>query len=48
MDQEISRIYSAQTARLWYVLRCKPNMETTVWNQLLEKGIETAMNRYNG
>ncbi len=41
MDQENSRIYSAQTTRLWYVLRCKPNMEATVWNQLLEKGIET-------
>jgi len=25
----------------WYALRCKPNMEYSVWNQLLDREVET-------
>jgi len=25
----------------WYALRCKPNMEFSVWNQLLDRDVET-------
>ena len=25
----------------WYALRCKPNMEFSVWNQLLDREVET-------
>lgn len=30
-----------QNLAIWYALRCKPNMEFSVWNQLLERDVET-------
>lgn len=34
-------MHNGRTTVDWYALRCKPNMEFTVWTQLLDRGVPT-------